>query len=165
MKSIYLIGFMGAGKTTIGRELAAFLNKEVIDTDEEIVKQENKSINDIFAEQGEEYFRRLETKMLRDLSERDAIITTGGGIVVKSENREALKENGNVFFLYATPEEIFKRLENDRSRPLLEGDKMTLIHELYNDRMPLYREAANVMIDTTNKENTDIIKEIIKCLD
>lgn len=165
MNSIYLIGFMGAGKTMIGKKLAAFLNKEVIDTDEEIIKAEKKSINAIFAEQGEEYFRLLESKMLKDLSNRDAIITTGGGIVVKPENRQTLKENGNVFFLYATPEEIFKRLENDQSRPLLKGDKMARIHDLYNNRMPLYREAANVIIDTTNKDTEEIIKEIIKCLE
>ncbi|CAM3734947.1 shikimate kinase [Cytobacillus oceanisediminis] len=165
MKSIYLIGFMGAGKTTIGKELAACVNKAVIDTDEEIVKREKKSINDIFSEKGEEYFRFLETKTLQELNDRDAVITTGGGIVVKHENREALKHKGNVFFLYATPEEIFKRLESDQSRPLLKGDKMKLIRELYEERMPLYKDAANVIIDTTNKEANDIIKEIISRLE
>ncbi|MBT2687072.1 shikimate kinase [Bacillus sp. ISL-47] len=165
MKSIYLIGFMGAGKTTIGKELAACLNKEVIDTDEEIVKREKKSINDIFTEQGELYFRLLETKMLQELNNRDAVITTGGGIVVRPENREALKGKGNVFFLYATPEEIFKRLENDQSRPLLKGDKIKQIHELYEERMPLYKDAANVIIDTTHKESGFIIKEIISRLE
>ncbi len=123
MKPIYLIGFMGSGKTTIGKELAACLNQEVIDTDEEIVKRENKNINDIFAQHGEGYFRSLESLILIEMDGRAGVITTGGGIVINPENRKRLSETGIVFFLYASPEEIFKRIEKDHSRPLLKGDK------------------------------------------
>lgn len=164
MKPIYLIGFMGAGKTTIGKELASCLNQDVIDTDEEIVMREKKNINDIFEEHGEEYFRNLETLILNEFDNRAGIVTTGGGIVVKPENRKKLNEKGIVFFLYASPEEIFKRIENDHSRPLLKGDKKRLIQELYEKRMPLYKETAHVVIDTTNKDKAEIIQEIIDCL-
>ncbi|KON87069.1 shikimate kinase [Sporosarcina globispora] len=164
MKPIYLIGFMGAGKTTTGKELASCINQEVIDTDEEIVKREKKTINDIFEEHGEGYFRDLETLILNDLDNRAGIITTGGGIVTRPENRKKLKENGIVFFLYASPEEIFKRIEKDQSRPLLKGDKKRLIQELYEKRLPLYRETAHVVIDTTNKDKAEIIQEIVECL-
>ncbi|MCM3704550.1 MULTISPECIES: shikimate kinase [Cytobacillus] len=165
MKPIYLIGFMGSGKTTIGKELAACLNQEVIDTDEEIVKRENKNINDIFAQHGEEFFRSLESKILNEMDDREGVITTGGGIVIKPENRKRLSETGIVFFLYASPEEIFKRIEKDQTRPLLKGDKKRLIHELYEKRMPLYKETAHVIIDTTNKDKAEIIQEIIDCLE
>jgi shikimate kinase len=165
MKPIYLIGFMGSGKTTIGKELAACLNQEVIDTDEEIVKRENKNINDIFAQHGEGYFRNLESLILNEMDDREGIITTGGGIVIKPENRKRISEKGFVFFLYASPEEIFKRIEKDQSRPLLKGDKKRLIHDLYEKRMPLYKETAHVIIDTTNKDKAEIIQEIIDCLE
>jgi shikimate kinase len=165
MKPIYLIGFMGSGKTTIGKELAACLNQQVIDTDEEIVKRENKSINDIFAQHGEQYFRNLESHILNEMNDRARVITTGGGIVLKPENRKWLSEKGIVFFLYATPEEIFKRIEMDHTRPLLKGDKKTLIHDIYETRMPLYKETAHVIIDTTNKDTAEIIQEIIECLE
>jgi len=156
---------MGSGKTTIGKELAACLNQQVIDTDEEIVKRENKSINDIFAQHGEQYFRNLESLILNELDERARVITTGGGIVIKPENRKWLSEKGIVFFLYASPEEIFKRIEKDHTRPLLKGDKKKLIHEIYEKRMPLYKETAHVTIDTTNKDTSEIIQEIIDCLE
>ncbi|MEH6988911.1 shikimate kinase [Cytobacillus firmus] len=165
MKPIYLIGFMGSGKTTIGKELAACLNHEVIDTDEEIVKRQNKNINDIFAQHGEGYFRNLESLILNEMDGRAGVITTGGGIVINPENRKRLSETGIVFFLYASPEEIFKRIEMDHSRPLLKGDKKRLIHELYEKRMPLYKETAHVIIDTTNKDKAEIIQEIIDCLE
>lgn len=165
MKPIYLIGFMGSGKTTIGKELAACLNQEVIDTDEEIVKRENKNINDIFAQHGEGYFRSLESLILNEMDGRAGVITTGGGIVINPENRKRLSETGIVFFLFASPEEIFKRIEKDHSRPLLKGDKKRLIRELYEKRMPLYIETAHVIIDTTNKDKAEIIQEIIDCLE
>lgn len=165
MKPIYLIGFMGSGKTTIGKELAACLNQEVIDTDEEIVKRENKNINDIFAQHGEGYFRSLESLILIEMDGRAGVITTGGGIVINPENRKRLSETGIVFFLYTSPEEIFKRIEKDHSRPLLKGDKKRLIRELYEKRMPLYIETAHVIIDTTNKDKAEIIQEIIDCLE
>lgn len=164
MDTIYIIGFMGAGKTTIGKELGSYLELPVFDTDEEIVKREKQSINQLFEQNGENYFREQETNTLRQLLHEKAIITTGGGIITRKENRQLLKENGMVFFLYATPEEIMKRLEEDESRPLLKGDKKQLIMKLYEERMGLYKETANVVIDTTGKEIEEIVKEMVNRL-
>lgn len=164
MNAIYLIGFMGAGKTTIGKELGRYLQLPVFDTDEEIMKQEQKSINHIFEQDGEPYFRRQETNALRELQHEKAVITTGGGIIIQKENRLLLRASGVVFFLYATPEEIMKRLEQDESRPLLKGDKKQKIIELYDERMHLYKETANYIIDTTGKDVKEIIKEMVYCL-
>jgi shikimate kinase len=164
MKSIYLIGFMGAGKTTVGKSMGAKWNWPVFDTDEEIVQKTKKSIHQIFEENGEEAFRLLETEILKELPVSRSIITTGGGIVLKDENRKWMKKNGIVVFLYAEPEEIFRRLENDNSRPLLKNNKKAAIKELFQSRLPLYKKAADFTIDTTGKEMNEIIKEIEECL-
>lgn len=164
MKSIFLIGFMGAGKTTIGKELGEYLAFPVLDMDAEIEIQEEKSINNIFEQDGEAYFRKLETKMLQKLHSENIIITTGGGVVTREENRKLLKEKGNVFFLFATPEEIMMRLEQDESRPLLKGDKEQKIKKLYEERMTFYQETADYVIDTSGKEVVDIVREIVHCL-
>ncbi|UQD52723.1 shikimate kinase [Bacillus methanolicus] len=160
MKAIYLIGFMGSGKTTVGKSMSAKWNWPVFDTDEELEKKVKKSINQIFEENGEEFFRLLESEILKQMPVNRSIITTGGGIVLKEENRRWMKENGVVVFLYAEPEEIFKRIENDDSRPLLKTNKKAAIKELFQARLPLYKEAADFTIDTTGKDITEIIKEI-----
>ncbi|MDE3839575.1 shikimate kinase [Bacillus methanolicus] len=164
MKSIYLIGFMGSGKTTVGKSIGVKWNWPVFDTDEEIVKKVKKSINQIFEENGEDFFRLLETEILKQLPVNRSIITTGGGIVLKDENRRWMKENGAVVFLYAEPEEIFKRIENDDSRPLLKTNKKAAIEKLFRARLPLYMEAADFTIDTTGKDINEIIKDIEKGL-
>ncbi|EIJ83472.1 shikimate kinase [Bacillus methanolicus] len=160
MKAIYLIGFMGSGKTTVGKSMSAKWNWPVFDTDEELEKKVKKSINQIFEENGEEFFRLLESEILKQMPVNRSIITTGGGIVLKEENRRWMKENGVVVFLYAEPEEIFKRIENDDSRPLLKTNKKAAIKELFQARLSLYKEAADFTIDTTGKDITEIIKEI-----
>lgn len=164
MESIYLIGFMGAGKTTVGKALADCLAIPVFDIDEEIEKKENRSISEIFEHQNEAYFRTLETKTLQELPRENAIITTGGGVVTRIENREAIKKQGKAIFLFATAEEIMKRLEEDDSRPLLRGDKKRNISELYEARMSFYKEIADFIIDTTDKKTSEIVKEIVDCL-
>jgi len=164
METIYLIGFMGAGKTTIGKELGKHLGIPVLDLDEEIEKQEKKSINQIFEQHGEAYFRDCETKLLQKLKDENAVITTGGGIITREENRLLLEKEGTVFFLFATMEEIMKRLEHDDSRPLLKGNKKQQVINLYKERMTFYQETADYMIDTTGKEIKELIIEIIHCL-
>ncbi|MEW8986999.1 MAG: shikimate kinase, partial [Bacillus sp. (in: firmicutes)] len=117
MQAIYLIGLMGAGKTTVGKELAAELGISVVDMDAEIVKQQGTTINDIFAEKGESFFRSLEAKLIKELPQENVIITTGGGIILNEANQEWMKEHGFVVYLDANPDEILERLQNDQSRP------------------------------------------------
>lgn len=164
MKSIYLTGFMGAGKTTIGKALGKYLEMPVFDTDQEIEKKEKRTINELFERQGEAYFRACETSILGELPKEDAVITTGGGIICKDENRQLLKEQGIVIFLFASEEEIAKRLERDETRPLLRGDKLERIGTLYKERLPIYKNAADYIIDTTGKEIGEVVREIVICL-
>jgi shikimate kinase len=164
MDNIYLIGFMGSGKTTIGKALGNYLNISVIDTDEEIIRIKNKSITDIFNDEGEPAFRRYENEVLRNLPSKDCIVTTGGGIIKSEENRLWLKENGLVVFLDATPDEIVNRLMDDQSRPLLIGDKKAKISQMLEERMALYSETANFIVDTTGKQVNVIVEEIVKRL-
>ncbi|HYK72376.1 MAG TPA: shikimate kinase [Pseudoneobacillus sp.] len=160
MKAIYLIGFMGSGKTTVGRALAKRLQLPVIDTDEEITKFTGKTISEIFKVEGESHFRILEAEMVRRLPVVNSIITTGGGIILREENRKWMKENGEVVFLYASPEETLQRLEGDQTRPLLLENKKASITNMIKERLPLYLEATNIKIDTTGKSINVIVQEI-----
>lgn len=167
MNTIYLIGFMGAGKTTIGKELSKEIGYPVIDTDEEIVRTTNMTINDIFEKHGEGYFRKLEEKTLQAIvpkGEKGLIVTTGGGIIMNKNNRQWMKEHGKVIFLYCHPDEIFRRLKNDTTRPLLKSNKQQSLQILYQERLPIYEEVAHVTVDTTNKNVSEIAKEISHCL-
>lgn len=146
MKTIYLIGFMGSGKTTIARELSRVLRYPVIDLDESIVKKEGISISDIFSTKGEVYFRELEKEALRTL-EQTAIVSTGGGIVVKEENREWMLKNGIVVFLDCELDEIWNRIKGDESRPLAKRKEDVV--KLYHERKPLYQQ-CHIQVDTTN---------------
>lgn len=161
MQAIYLIGLMGAGKTTVGLELATELGVTVIDMDAEIIKQQGKSINDIFAQEGEAFFRELEAKLIEEIPQEDVIITTGGGIVINEANREWMKAHGFVVFLDAKPLDILERLKNDQSRPLLKEDKQTALFDLYKKRLPLYENSCHLKVDTTGKDISTIVKEII----
>ncbi|MHC0035935.1 shikimate kinase [Pseudoneobacillus sp. C159] len=162
MKSIYLIGFMGAGKTTVGKELADCLRRPVFDTDEEIVRSTNRTISDIFATEGEAFFRSLEITCLRNLPVENSIITTGGGIILSKENRSWMKEKGIIVFLNATPEEILQRLSQDDTRPLLKEDKVKQVTERLKARLPLYMTTADMVIDTNHKSIKTITKEIVE---
>jgi shikimate kinase len=164
MKCIYLIGFMGSGKTTIGKELSLFLNLPVIDSDEEISRMTGKTITEIFDVEGEAAFRLLETECLRDLPVEESIITTGGGIILQEENRNWMRENGVVVLLAASPKEILKRLEGDKTRPLLKNDKQTKVAKILDERMPLYLNAADIIIETSNRSVEAIVEELVERL-
>lgn len=163
MKNIVLTGFMGTGKTEVGRELARLLGMSLLDADEEIVKAEGMPITEIFRQKGEPYFRDLETKIIRELSKRrNAVISTGGGAVLRQENINALREDGIIVLLTASPETILKRTEHDNSRPLLQvDDPLKKIKELLNARMPYYMK-ADIIIDTEGKTPLKIAEEIIE---
>jgi shikimate kinase len=159
MKTIYLTGFMGSGKTTIGRELARYLQIPVIDTDEEIIKETGLSIRDIFSTYGESYFRDLEVKTLSTLPTTNVIVTTGGGIVLREKNREWMKENGVLVYLHCDFEVIWTRLQHDQTRPLVINSRKDEIEQLYQERKSVYYD-YDLMIDTSSKQLSEIVKQL-----
>lgn len=164
MNAIYITGFMGAGKTTVGITLGEKLGLPVIDTDDVIIKNEQRSIESIFQDIGEDSFRQLETSVLQSLPTENVIITTGGGIILKDVNRNFMKKNGLVIFLHSSPETIYERLQGDSSRPLLAGDKQKEIKTRLKQRMDKYLE-ADYVIDTDQLSVDDIALKIIAYLD
>ena len=163
MENLILTGFMGTGKTEVSRELARLLTMKLIDIDTEIEKSAKMSINQIFEQFGEQKFREMETEMIEKVScEKNVIISTGGGAVLKQENMDALKKTGRVICLMATPETILQRTSGTSERPLLQVEKpLEKINELFNLRKPFY-EKADMMIDTENKTPLQIAEEIIE---
>lgn len=162
--NIVLVGPPGSGKTSVGRRLACVLKRDFFDSDFEIVSRTGVAIDYIFDVEGEEGFRKRETQMLADLCKiPNVVIATGGGIVIKSENRELLK-NSFVVYLSSTIKQLVKRTARSKSRPLLErsSNREKTIRDLVNTRDPLYREVANAVIDTTGKKLYAIISEIKK---
>lgn len=162
-----LIGYMGAGKTTVGKALAKQTGKKFIDTDSMIVKQMDLSINDIFSKYGEEYFRDLETKLLENLcqSAHDCVVSCGGGLPLREENRAYLKRLGKVIYLNVNETDIIRRLKNDTTRPLLKGPKDEVkqrVHDMLEKRDPLYREAADVIIKSGKNKVPDVVSKIIE---
>lgn len=154
---------MGTGKTEVSRELARLLTMKLIDIDTEIEKSAKMSINQIFKQFGEQKFREMETEMIEKVScEKNVIISTGGGAVLKQENMDVLKKTGRVICLMATPETILWRTSGTSERPLLQVEKpFKKINELFNLRKPFY-EKADMMIDTENKTPLQIAEEIIE---
>lgn len=163
MENIVLIGFMGAGKTTIGRLLAQKLNAKQHDFDEILVEQIGMSIADYFDHFGSEAFREIETKVLQQSLQLNGIISTGGGIVLKEENRQFLQNNPNVIYLQANLDELVHRVVLDKRnvRPLATSKSPDEIREVYLPRVPLYEESAKFVIDTTEKTPDAIVQEIL----
>lgn len=162
--NIFLIGLMGAGKSTIGRQLARRLGKEFRDSDGEIEKRTGVNIDVIFDIEGEPGFRRRETEMLRELTAaRGIVLATGGGAVLAPENQTLLKDNGFIIYLKASAEHLAGRLRLDRRRPLLRsGDKLTKIRELLERRGPVYQELADLVIETNERSIYRVVSEISK---
>lgn len=162
---IILIGYMGCGKTTLGKKLSFRKKLALLDTDKMIEQKQRKTVSEIFDEDGETAFRLMETECLKEIrnySDR-YIISAGGGLPLKEENRKLLKELGYVFYLRARPDTIYGRLKNDTTRPLLRGDDPAgKIREMIEARDPLYREAADVIVDVDEKGYEKIIGEILK---
>lgn len=163
--NIILIGFMGSGKTTTGIKLSYKMRRTLLDTDKLIERQEGRSIADIFAAEGEAYFREQETgllkKLLADTSHK--IISVGGGTPLKAENRKLLRELGKVVYLKVSPETVYQRIQGDRTRPLLQGgEPMNKIRSLLAEREKLYEEAADIVITGDKKEPDEVLKEILE---
>ncbi|HEU5140502.1 MAG TPA: shikimate kinase [Bacillales bacterium] len=159
MEPIFLTGFMGAGKTTIGKALGKRLALTVFDTDELIEAALAKSIKDIFAEEGEPAFRRYETCVLKKVTWDNVIVTTGGGIVINEVNRKWMKEHGTIVYLHCSPEEVFRRLAKDTERPLIQGKNLDKMSALFKQRQPLYEE-ADYVLDTNGKSVGAVVEKI-----
>jgi shikimate kinase len=163
-KNIALIGFMGSGKSTIGRILAKELRLKFVDLDQLIEKTTEKPISEIFRVGGESLFRELESAALRKtLEERGQVISCGGGIVLREENRAALKQNAAVVYLKISPEEAYARVgESGYKRPLLAvEDPFAEIRRLLEERDPLYTLTSDIIIDTTDKTKAKVADEVL----
>lgn len=163
--NVVLIGFMGTGKTAVGRRLAKTLHKEFVDTDKEVEKATGMTVAQVFARYGETRFRSEENLVISRVAAREnCVIAAGGGVVLRQENIEALRANGVVICLTADPEVIHERVKRRNTRPLLQKDKSRgRIEELLQERDGLY-EVADFYIDTTNLDLDEVERQIINCL-
>ncbi len=166
MKNIVLIGFMGSGKTEVGQRLAKRLGYAFVDTDKIIEERIGKGIADVFWEYGENYFRRLEAGVVKELSDaRGHVISTGGGIVLNRENILSLKKGGLMVWLKASPETIYERVRSESHRPLLNvEDPLNEIKRLLDAREKLYAE-ANLSVDTDRLDVGKIVDIIVDACD
>lgn len=166
MKNIYLIGFMGAGKSTIARELVNRTDAKRIEMDQMIVEQQGMEISDIFEKYGEEYFRDLETELLRSfLGQENMVVSCGGGSVLRDENAKLMKENGAIILLKATPETIYERVKNSTDRPILNGNmNVEFIRELMEKRRERYETVADITVCVDGKDRQEISREILAAL-
>lgn len=163
MGNLILIGFMGAGKTTVGKLLAKERRMQFVDTDERIVEEQGMSIPDIFEQHGELYFRDLETDLLYRMQEdtKDSVISVGGGMPVREENRKLLRSLGCVIYLSATKETILERVKSDGSRPMLNGDDLEKrVETLMKERQALYKKAAHLDIRTDGRSLHQVVQII-----
>lgn len=166
---ISLVGMPGAGKSTVGRQLAKALARQFVDTDVEIERQLGVSIADYFAAQGEAVFRDVEADVLAALTtprERPLVLSTGGGAVLRHGNRDLLRAAGPVVYLRSNPDELFRRLRHDTQRPLLRvADPLRKLRELYRERDPLYRQTAHYIIETGKPSVPSLVNMILMQLE
>lgn len=162
--NIYLVGFMGSGKSTVSKELAMSLGWELIDTDNYIEEKQGRAIKDIFATEGEKAFRDMETEALRELAlNGNKVISCGGGIVLRKQNVDLMRLFGKIVLLNATPQTIYERVKNGTNRPILNGNmNVEYIAKLMSQRSAAYEYAADVVVDTDGKEVEEITEEIVE---
>ena len=161
--NIFLIGFMGAGKSTISDYLKNALAMDVVEMDQCIVERQGMSISDIFETYGEEYFRELETNLLIEMqSQSNVVVSCGGGVPMRERNVVEMKKNGRVVLLTAKPETILERVKDNHDRPLLENNKtVPFIADLMEKRRAKYEAAADIVIETDGKSELEICEEMI----
>ncbi|GHE22296.1 shikimate kinase AroK [Halomonas urumqiensis] len=164
LPNLILIGPMGAGKSTIGRLLAAELSRQFFDSDHEIQARCGADIPWIFDVEGEVGFRDRETQMIDELTRREGVvIATGGGAVLREQNRRALRERGTVIYLFTTVEQQLRRTAKDRNRPLLQrGDREQVLSDMFALRDPLYRATADFMVRTDKRGPRAVVNEIVR---
>ncbi len=165
-KNVFLVGPMGAGKTTVGKQLAKVLHFDFVDSDHEIERRTGAGIPLIFDIEGEEGFRRWEKAVIEDLTQRRSLVlATGGGAVKDEDNRNLLRQRGVVVYLRATADQLFQRTAKDRNRPLLQTENpRAKIEELIVARDPLYQEVADIVVDTGAGSARNVVKQITACL-
>jgi len=165
--NIYLVGMMGAGKTTLGRALALRLQRRFVDMDKVLVDRTGVPVATIFEIEGEEGFRRRETGVLAELAEHeDCVVATGGGAVLSEENRRLMRASGTVVYLRARVESLWERTRHDTTRPLLATpNPRAKLAELLEERDPLYREAAHVIVDTGSQTAAAVMHRVIAALE
>ena len=161
--NIFLIGFMGAGKSTISDYLKNVLAMDVVEMDQCIVERQGMSISDIFETYGEEYFRELETNLLIEMQSRsNVVVSCGGGVPMRERNVVEMKKNGRVVLLTAKPETILERVKDNHDRPLLENNKnVSFIADLLEKRRAKYEAAADIVVETDGKSELEICEELI----
>ena len=165
-KNIYLVGMMGSGKTETAKGLAEILGMKAIDMDELVVREEGCSINQIFEEKGEAYFRDVESRVLRQISiKKNLVVATGGGTVIREENRKVLSQTGKVFYLRSSMDILWDRVKEMKDRPLLRvSEPKVVLERIYEERRPYY-EAFEYQIDTDLKTPEDVAREIAKMVE
>jgi len=163
---IYLVGMMGAGKTTLGKALARRLERRFIDTDKLLVERTGAPVAMIFEVEGEAGFRRRESALLQELAhEDDCVIATGGGTILDPQNRQVMRDSGTVVYLRGRVEHLWERTRHDTSRPLLATpDPKGTLTRLLAERDPLYREAAHLTVDTGAQGASTILQRVLSAL-
>jgi len=164
---VVLVGLPGSGKSTVGRQLARRLNVSFTDSDHVIEQRLGCSIRDFFEREGEDAFRDVEQSVVHDLTQGLAgVLATGGGAVLRRENRERLRDAGHVIYLRSTPEEVFRRVRHDGNRPLLQvPDPLGRLRGLYDERDPLYRETSHFVIETGRPSVPKLVNMILMQLE
>ncbi len=160
MKKVYLIGYMGCGKSAIGKRLSFATKMPYYDMDTEIVRMTGLTIPQIFEMYGEERFREMETEFLRTFRDEFCIIATGGGVAMRKENREIMRKTGLVFFLNAPFRDIWRRISTDRNRPIVQRSTRSDLEQLFNNRKPHYLQGAHFKVETENRSLRDIVDYI-----
>ncbi len=155
-KRVYLVGYMGSGKSAIGKRLSFATKWPFYDMDDEIERKTGMAIPEIFERYGEAYFRDLETAFLRNLREDDCIIATGGGVAMREENRAIMRETGLVFFLNAPFRDIWRRIATDKNRPIVQSSTREELEQLYDKRKPHYLSASHIKVKTERRSLSDI---------
>ncbi len=165
--NIFLIGFMGCGKSSVAKKLQEMHQMKVVEMDEEIELQEGRSISDIFCQSGETYFRDAESTLLKSLQDvQGRVISCGGGVVLREENIRIMKSCGSVVWLTASAKTILERVHSDESRPILQGRKTIAdIQTLMEERYPYYEAAADLSVSTEHKTVAQIAEEIFQQLE
>ena len=164
MNNLFLIGFMGAGKSSVSAGLGRMLGREVVEMDERIAAQEGMSIPELFAQKGEPYFRACETALLKSFSQgAPRIVSCGGGVPLREENVAAMRESGTVVLLTASPEVILERVRDSDERPLLQGHKdVPYIAALMEQRRPKYEAAADITVDTSHLSIEEVCRQVLR---